>query len=134
MQWACKCKSSIPFFSTRAQGNRRRWFAANGFVWSASANAAAFSPASSMPPPKVGLQRVDENLDVPFLLSSRESTHREHLRRLDPRLRGAKPARTACGLRICFGAFIMTPKSLSRTSAMFPQRNDLKLRSIFPST
>ena len=37
------------------------------FFLSSSANAAAFSPASSMPPPKVGLQRVDENLNVPFL-------------------------------------------------------------------
>ena len=65
MQWARKW--GIPLSLILSQGSSRRWFTANGFVRSPSANAAAFSSASSLPPPQVGLQRVDENLDVRVL-------------------------------------------------------------------
>ena len=79
--------------------------------------------------PKVGLQRADENLDVPFL----------HVRVLTGSIfvvwvPGSVAPSLLELLADMFQRAIMTQKSLSRSSVMLPQRNGLKPRSIFSST
>ena len=70
--------------------------------------------------PQVGLQRVDENLDVRVL----------HVRVLAGSIfvvwvPGSVAPSLLEHLPICFNALIMTPNSLSRSSVMMPQRNVL---------